>query len=71
MNSKTDIFILSNVFSNFILSIIDLINFFHQNCLISQQNGLRIDYTLRTKIFAISNENEVMPTLLLLLRFLE
>ena len=50
MNSKTDIFILSNVFSNFILSIIDLINFFDQNCLISQQNGLRNDYTLRTKI---------------------
>ena len=49
MNSKT-VFLSSKVLSSFILPSINVINFFHQNSPLLQQNWLRTDYILRKKM---------------------
>ena len=49
INSKT-VFLSSKVLSSFILPSINVINFFHQNSPLLQQNWLRTDYILRKKM---------------------
>ena len=60
LNNKTYIFLSSKILSNSIWSLISLINFFHHNCLILQQNWLRNN--LRDKssamMIVISNDNK-------------